>query len=151
MKYIITDLNYKCRNKTNVYLRSINRIELSMDCIIYRTTKKGNMNTGKPKNKNTNPFDTPRKQDDAARWIRTPSVILGRELSLDWLSREGQPMGEIPEVMWLEEQSSEVLYDTYHHGLPFNQRVERKDKVKLSSPFRCIIEKTQAMKTSHKV
>ncbi len=44
-------------------------------------------------------------------------------------------MGEIPEVMWLEEQSSEVLYDTYHHGLPFNQRVERKDKVKLSSPF----------------
>ncbi len=44
-------------------------------------------------------------------------------------------MGEIPEVMWLEEQSSEVLYDTYHHRLPFNQRVERKDKVKLSSPF----------------
>lgn len=50
--------------------------------------------------------------------------------------------------MWLEEQSSEVLYDTYHHGLPFNQRVERKDKVKLSSPFTFINEKkSQAMKT----
>lgn len=30
-------------------------------------------------------------------------------------------------------QSSEVLYVTYQHGLPFNQRVERKDKVKSSS------------------
>lgn len=64
-----------------------------------------------------------------------PSVNLGRELSLDWLSprRAASQWGELPGVMWLEEQSSEVLYETYQHGLPFNQRVERKDKVKLSS------------------
>lgn len=30
-------------------------------------------------------------------------------------------------------RSSEVLYVTYQHGLPFNQRVERKDKVKPGS------------------
>lgn len=60
-----------------------------------------------------------------------------RAESSHWIGclEKGSQWGEIPEVMWLEEQSSEVLYDTYHHGLPFNQRVERKDKVKLSSPF----------------
>ena len=78
----------------------------------------------------------PRKQDDVARWKRPPFSD-SRAESAHWIGRleTGSQWGEIPGVMWLEEQSSEVLYDTYHHGLPFNQRVERKDKVKLRSPF----------------
>jgi len=53
----------------------------------------------------------------------------------DWLSGEGQPANEgsfLRSCGW-RRQSSEVLYVTYQHGLPFNQRVERKDKVKPSS------------------
>lgn len=87
------------------------------------------------KNKNTNPFGQPQENKMLLAAGKGPlQWFSGRELSLDWLEK-GSQWGEIPEVMWLEEQSSEVLYDTYHHGLPFNQRVERKDKVKLSSPF----------------
>lgn len=43
-------------------------------------------------------------------------------------------------------QSSEVLYVTYQHGLPFNQRVERKDKVKPSSPGSANRSYSKAMK-----
>lgn len=53
----------------------------------------------------------------------------------DWLSGEGQPAngGSFLRSCGWRRQSSEVLYVTYQHGLPFNQRVERKDKVKPSS------------------
>lgn len=53
----------------------------------------------------------------------------------DWLSWEGQPAngGSFLRSCGWRRQSSEVLYVTYQHGLPFNQRVERKDKVKPSS------------------
>lgn len=81
-------------------------------------------------------MDNPKKTRWCCQMEKAPFSD-SRAESSHWIGRleTGSQWGQIPGVMWLEEQSSEVLYDTYHHGLPFNQRVERKDKVKLRSPF----------------
>lgn len=89
------------------------------------------------KTKKYKSFWTPkRKQDDAGCWVKSrppPSVNLG--IGTGCLERGSQPMGGsfLRSCGW-RRQSSEVLYVTYQHGLPFNQRVERKDKVKPSPP-----------------
>lgn len=74
-----------------------------------------------------------------------PSVNLG--IGAGCLERGSQPMGGsfLRSCGW-RRQSSEVLYVTYQHGLPFNQRVERKDKVKPSSLG---TEKQQDLQQSH--
>lgn len=57
-------------------------------------------------------------------------------LGIGCQKRASQPANEgsfLRSCGW-RRQSSEVLFVTYQHGLPFNQRVERKDKVKPSSP-----------------
>lgn len=55
--------------------------------------KKRNLETWS-KNKNTNPFGQPQENKMLLAAGKGPlQWFSGRELSLDWLSREGQPMG----------------------------------------------------------
>lgn len=72
------------------------------------------------------------------RWLlrkaRPLSVNLGWGLAVRRGAASQANEGSFLRSCGWRRQSSEVLYVTYQHGLPFNQRVERKDKVKPSSP-----------------
>lgn len=85
--------------------------------------------------KNTNPFGHPRENKTMLAVGKGPPAPFSESRHWDWLSGEGQPAnrGSFLRSCGWRRQSSEVLYVTYQHGLPFNQRVERKDKVKPSS------------------
>lgn len=84
---------------------------------------------------NTNPFGHPRENKTMLAVGKGPPAPFSESWHWNWLSGEGQPTngGSFLRSCGWRRQSSEVLYVTYQHGLPFNQRVERKDKVKPSS------------------
>lgn len=89
------------------------------------------------KTKKYKSFGHPRENKTMLAVGKGPPAPFSESWHWDWLSEEGsQPAngGSFLRSCGWRRQSSEVLYVTYQHGLPFNQRVERKDKVKPSSP-----------------
>lgn len=94
--------------------------------------------------KNTNPSGHPRENKTMLAVGKGPPAPFSESRHWDRLSGEGQPAnrGSFLRSCGWRRQSSEVLYVTYQHGLPFNQRVERKDKVKPSSLGNEILKQT---------